>query len=122
MRIVSPQITLNPGIEAESKKLTTATVRLLTRAERNTLMQIADLEKQNEEAFVQQIESIGGETDREKISQYVSLLTWPDEERLNGAMTDLATNFRDARFLKSGHTCPQCGAAIACEGSAAATG
>ena len=122
MRVTSAAVTLKPGIEVEEKKIDTATVRLLTNSERSILNQIADLEEQNKRYFIEQINSFGTETDRQKIEQYALLLTWPDEERLHHAMDDLLNSFRDPKFCGAAkHTCPGCGREIECERAATAT-
>jgi hypothetical protein len=120
MRIVSPQITLNPGFQVAGKKITTATVRLLTRAEREVLNQIADLDEQNKQYFIAQINSFGGNEDRAYIDDCAKLLLWPDEERLNQAMSDLVMEYRDPRFKSTKHTCSACGGETECSGAAAA--
>ena len=122
MRIVGPQITLNPGLDAGGKRVSTATVRLLTFAERDILNQIADLDEQNKAYFVEQIHSFGGNEDRQHVANCRTLLTFPDEERLNHAMNDLIAQYRDPRFKSNGHQCPTCGADVICERAAPADG
>lgn len=115
MKIISPQITLNPGFDADGKRIATATVRLLTRAERTVLNQLADLQEQEERYFVEQIQSFGSNEDRNYIEQCVGLLLWPDEERLNEAMGSLIQEHRDPKFRTNKHTCPGCGREVPCE-------
>jgi len=89
MRIISEQITLNPGIEIDGQKITMATVRLLSDAELLALTKIEDPRERSERLFTEQIASVGGETDRGKIEAFAQHLTWPDEERLQRAMDEL---------------------------------
>jgi hypothetical protein len=122
MRVISPQIKLNPGFEVGGRPITSSTVRLLTRAEREILNQIADLEEQNKQYFIAQINSFGGNEERAYVEDCAKLLVFPDEERLNIAMNDLVMEYRDPRFKSGKHPCTACGGETECPGAAAAAG
>src|ERR1044072_5547113 len=92
MEIVSPEIKLNPGIEVDGKTLTSAKVRLLTRAERRTI-ELLPLEEQEDRFFKSMVVQLGhlkAPQDRKKIDDALEDIYETDENRIYQARKELA--------------------------------